>query len=130
MPRDAVDPAQREIGEHAAIEVDHGELFGAIEFGGIAHETEAVIVDHDRRLETFLRERSRDVCRPVRAGEVGDNYTGAGMTGAGDFVGKCCELRLPPRRHHHLMAVRGEHARQRSANADGSAGDQAHGLHR
>ena len=65
MTREAVDPAQREIGQRAAVEVDHRELVLPVERRGRPEQAVARIVDEKRRLEIaggqFLREEFRAV---------------------------------------------------------------------
>ena len=51
MARQALDEGKRQFGQRAHIEIDHGELLGAVERGGRAGEPEAGIVDDVLRLE-------------------------------------------------------------------------------
>ncbi len=66
--------------------------------------------------------------RAVGLTQIGGNHVRPRMTGAGDLVGERGKLRLAPRGQRQRVAMLGENARERRADAGGSAGDQAHGL--
>ena len=85
----AVDPAQRQVGERAHVEIDHREFFGAVECGRLAEQAEAGIVDDDGRLQPARRQSPRRAA-PVPSGaprSAGDHLRAA-VTAAGDFGGE------------------------------------------
>ena len=105
VPGDAVEPAQRQVGERADVEIDHGELLGAVEIGGLAEQAEAGIVDHDRGLEAGGAQGVRQPRRAVGLAQIGGDHVRARMTGGGDLVGQGVQLRLAPRGEHQRVAV-------------------------
>ena len=64
---EAVDEAERQVGEHAHVEVDHRKLLRAVEARGGAEETEARVVDQELRLEAGLAQLVLDPRRRRRA---------------------------------------------------------------
>ena len=103
----------------------------AVEFGRLAHQAEAGIVDHVCRLEISRGERIGQCGDARRRRKIGSDHQRPRMAGRGDLVGERVELGLAPRGQHQRMvgvAGFGEFARQRRADAGGGAGDQAYGL--
>src|SRR3954452_22763051 len=95
MARETVDPAQREIGERAAVEIDHRELIVTIELCGRPEQAVARIVNEISGLEIANRELLRDELGAVAAVKVdGEDVRGAMSRGA-DARGDFGELRRP-----------------------------------
>ena len=67
---EAVDEAEREFGERAHVDVDHGELLGAVEGIRRAEEAEARIVDDHVRLDAAALEGGGDRLRGIVAPEI------------------------------------------------------------
>ena len=82
----AVDEGEREIGQRAHVEIDHGELLGAVERARGADQTEARIVDHGLRLEITRRQCRGDVVRRARAARRPPAER-SGVAAGGDGVG-------------------------------------------
>ena len=130
MARQAVDKAQRQIGERARVEVDHGELLGAVELGGGADQAEAGVVDDEVRLKASRAKLVGDHGRRVALDEVGRDDLRPRQAARFDRTGQLVELRRAPRHQHQLVPVRRKVMRQRGADAGRRAGDQCDGFER
>ena len=124
VARQAVDERQRQLGERAHVEVDHGELLVAIELQGRPDQPEAGVVDHIRRLEIARAEFGGEKGNGARPLEIDAQHVGPRPAGRGDFVGQLDQPVLAPRHQNELMSVLGENPRQLGADAGGGAGDQ------
>ena len=122
------DEAERQLGEHADVEVDHGELLLAVEARGEAHQTEAGVVDQELRLKAALAQLILDPRRGIGLAEIDDDDMRPRVAALLDRVGQRLELRRAPRGEHERVAVVGEHVGQRRADAGGGAGDQGDGF--
>ena len=118
---------EREIGQRAHVEIDHGELLGAVE------RAAAPIRPKPALLTTISGSRSRaasclgDVVRRARAAR-GPPAERAGAAGPRcDRVGQRRERLLAPRHQNELVAVGGKPMCERGADAGRRAGDQRDG---
>ena len=123
MLHDAVDPAQREIGQRTYIEVDHGQLLAAIESGRLAMKCKACIVDDDRGLKPAPEQFVRNARRRIGALQVLRDHDGFVFRRNRDLGCEQGHFLLAACNEGDLVAVAGEHARQRRADADRSAGN-------
>jgi hypothetical protein len=123
-----VDEAQRQVGERAAVEIDHRELVGAIERVRLTEQAIARIVDQEGRLELARLELAGDPVRAVGTREIDREDMRRAMAGVADALGDRGELRNAPRRQHDLVAVLGEDLGKRGPDPRRSAGDQVTGL--
>jgi hypothetical protein len=124
-----VDEGERQLGQRAHIEIDHGELRVAIEPCRLADEPEAGIVDHIRRLEIAGVELGGKKGSGARPLEIDDQHIGPRPAGRRDFVGKLHQPVLAPRHQSELMPVLGEDARKLRTDARRGAGDQRNRSH-
>ena len=92
------------------LRVDHGQLPGAVEFGGLAEQAETGIVHHDRRLEPGGAHGLRQQQGPIRRAQVGGHHLRARMTGTGDLVSQPLKLSRTARADDQRVAVRRKHA--------------------
>ena len=117
MAREAVDPAQREIGQRAAVEVDHRELVLPVERRGGAEQAVARIVDEIGRFEIAGGKFPRDEFRAVGTREVHRKDMRCAMSGGANARGNLGELGRSARRKHHLVTVLREDMSKRGPDA-------------
>ena len=89
---------------------------------------EAGTVDEVGRLEPALGERVGQRRDALGRREIGGDDLRPRVAGGGDLVRQCVERRLAARGQHQRVAVAGELAGERSADAGGGAGNEADGL--
>ena len=122
---EAVDEGQRQLGERAHVEIDHGELLVAIELRRRADQPEAGIVDDNRRLEIARAELGGDAADGVRrARGRGGRHSRPRPAGRGDFVGELDEPVLAARHQHELVSMLRENTGELGTDAGGGAGNQ------
>jgi hypothetical protein len=112
-----IDEGQRQLGEEANVEVDHGELLGMIELERLADQAEACIVDDVSRLDRMGGDLGFDRLSGVGSREVDRQHQRARTSRRGDLVGHGIELRFAPRDQHEVVSMIGEHPRQRGPDA-------------
>ena len=108
MARETVDEAQRQIGQRAAVEVDHRELFGAVERMRLAEQAVARIVHQKRRFEIACGEFARRSVGRNRRERGRRAGCAAWVAGGAIFSAIAVKLRDPPREQHDLVAVLGK----------------------
>ena len=126
MAREAVDKGERQFGQRPHVEVDHLQLFVAIERSGQADQAEAGIVDDKLRLGALPRQSVADL--PCRAGlqQIGDDHDRPARAARRDLVGERVQPVFSPRHQRQFMAVTREYARQRHADAGRRPGNHRH----
>ena len=87
MAREAVDEAQREVGQRADVEVDDGELLAAIEIGGESDQPEARVVDHELRLDAGGAQRRIEPVAAVARCQIHRNHQRPRMAACRDGIG-------------------------------------------
>ena len=123
-PLEAVEEGEREIGEDAHVEIDHGDLLGAIKLGRRTDQSEARIVDHELRLALLRGQRLHNARAGIRHGQVKPEAERRPCARGRDFGSKCGEHLLTPRDQHQFVAVAGEHTGKLGTDPGGGAGDQ------
>ena len=108
MALQGLDPAQRQLGQRPHIEIDHGELLGAVALGGRAEQAEAGIVDNDGRLQAAGEQLMRDPGRSVDSSKVHRHHVGFWLAGRRDLAGDGRKLGLAPGDEGDLVPVLGK----------------------
>ena len=117
MARDAVDPAQRQVGQRTHIEIDHRELLGAFDLRRRPVQAEARVVHDVLRLEPAPEQFVRDARRGVGALQVDRNDVGLVLVGGAELARQQDHFLLAPRDQRNLVAIGGEDARQLGADS-------------
>ena len=81
-------PAQRQIGERADVEVDHGQLLGAVESAASPSRPKPALLTTIDGSRPWPRRASASRAGPSGSAEVGGDHVRAGVTGGGDLVGE------------------------------------------
>jgi hypothetical protein len=110
MATQSLDPAQRELGQRPHIEVHHLGLFGAVEIGRKANQSESRIVDDVGGFDAERGEFSRDARWPIPLSEIGGNHERARLAGRCDLAGDGVQLCFVACDEDQLVAVGGEDA--------------------
>src|ERR1700680_2920209 len=103
--RETVYKAERKLGEHADVEVDHGKLLAAIEIRGRSDQPKSGIVDDILRrerasLKSLVDSRLRIVTRKINR-----QHQRCGLAGRGDFAGKRGQTLRASRDQNKSMAI-------------------------
>jgi hypothetical protein len=129
VPLQRGDERKRQIGERPHVEIDHRELFLEIDLGRRAGQAEAGVVDHDVGLDVVHGQQIADAIDRVGLPKIDRHHQWALVAERRDRVGKLGEAILPARDQDELMAMLGEDASERGADAGRSAGDQRDRAH-
>ena len=128
MAREAVGEAQRQVGQRAHVDVNHAELFGAVELQPLAHQAEARVVDEILGFDTGRGQRRRNHVAGFGVLQIAGDDQRLLAAALDDFVGKRLQPVEPARNQRHAMAVGGEDLRQLGADARRRTGDQRNAL--
>ena len=116
--------AQGQIRQGTDIQVDHVELLGARQGGGLAGEAEARIVDDDIGNETLPLEIDREFLHRVRHREVAGDRGDGDVGMRGEHALDAIELAFIAGDENETMALGGADLREGLADPSRSAGHQ------
>ena len=117
MATQAVDEGERQFGKDTDIEVDHGELLGAIELRRCSEQAKARIVHDILRLQPLRGEFRGNPLRRVIAQKIERQHVRPRLAFRGDLVGNFGKPLFTPGNQDQMMAVLCENARKCRTNA-------------
>ena len=128
VAREAVDEAQRKIGERAHVELDHGELRRPIEPCRLPEQPVSRVVHDDGGLDAARGELLIDAITGAALHQIDRQDMRPRPAGRGNSVRDLGKLCRATRHQHDFVPMLGEFACQRGADPGGSAGDQGDGF--
>ncbi len=129
-PLETGNEGERKVGQRPHVEVDHGELLGAVERGGVADKAKAGIVDDHLRFEPAAGERIGNGFRRIGSRDVHAQNGGARPSLCRNGVGERGKRLLAACDQNEFVTVGGKFVRQRRADPRRRAGDQRDGTPR
>jgi hypothetical protein len=108
---EAFDEIERKFAERPHVEIDHGELLGAIKLCGPSRETEARIIDNVADFLVARRQNRREAGNGALALKVDRYHRRPLVAGRRDLSRKRIQAILSPRREHKFVSILGKDPR-------------------
>ena len=124
MTGETVDKGERQLGQHAHIEVDHLQLLVAVARAGKTYQAKAGIVDDKLRLVALRRQTLADQMRGAGLEKIGCNDDRPTRSSRGNFIRQRIQFLFSSRDQCQFVAVARKDPRQRQTNSRRGSGDQ------